>query len=125
MGRAFELPGLWFSGPELQALIVFQRLLQSLDPGLFDEHLSPLAGRLDELVRHKRLGLGEAGRRIRILGMAARPTGEWFQVTAGPSKPCAGGVEGSVRPTAKRYASSNGIPACFAASLSWPSNAAK
>jgi len=82
-GRAFELPGLWFSAPELQALIVFQRLLRSLDPGLLDEHLSPLAGRLDELLQHKRLGLGEAGRRIRILGMAARPTGEWFQVAAG------------------------------------------
>ena len=82
-GRAFELPGLWFSPLELQALIVFQRLLRSLDPGLLDEHLSPLAGRLDELLQHKRLGLGEAGRRIRILGMAARPTGEWFQIAAG------------------------------------------
>jgi len=82
-GGAFELPGLWFSAPELQALIVFQRLLQSLDPGLLDEHLSPLAGRLDELLQHKRLGLGEAGRRIRILGMAARPTGDGFQVAAG------------------------------------------
>ena len=82
-GRAFELPGLWFSAQELQALIVFQRLLQSLDPGLLEGHLSPFAKRLDELLQHKRLGLGEAGRRIRILGMAARPTGEWFQVAAG------------------------------------------
>ena len=40
-GRAFELPGLWFSAQELQALIVFQRLLQSLEPGLLDGHLSP------------------------------------------------------------------------------------
>ena len=31
----------------------------------------------------------------------------------------------ALRPTAKRYASSNGIPARFAASLSWPSNTAK
>ena len=82
-GRAFELPGLWFSSRELQALMVFQRLLQSLDPGLLGEHLSPFSARLDELLQHKRLGLGEAGRRIRILGMAARPTGEWFQVVAG------------------------------------------
>ena len=82
-GSAFELPGLWFSAQELQALIVFQRLLQSLDPGLLGEHLSPLAGRLDELLQHKRLGLGEVGRRIRLLGMAARPTCDWFQVAAG------------------------------------------
>ncbi|MBI4291602.1 MAG: WYL domain-containing transcriptional regulator [Betaproteobacteria bacterium] len=82
-GRAFELPGLWFTAEELQALIVFQRLLGSLDSGLLEEHLSPLAARLDELLQHKRLGLGEAGQRIRILGMAARPTGEWFQAAAG------------------------------------------
>jgi proteasome accessory factor C len=81
-GRAFELPGLWFSAPELQSLIIFQRLLQSLEPGLLGEHLSPFAKRLDELLQHKRLGLGEAGRRIRLLGMAARPTGDWFQVAA-------------------------------------------
>jgi len=81
-GRAFELPGLWFSAQELQALVVFQRLLQTLEPGLLDEHLSPLAKRLDELLQHRHLGLGEAGRRIRILGMAARPLGEWFQMAA-------------------------------------------
>jgi predicted DNA-binding transcriptional regulator YafY len=81
-GRAFELPGLWFNAQELQALVVFQRLLQTLEPGLLDEHLSPLTKRLDELLQHRRLGLGEAERRIRILGMAARPLGEWFQMAA-------------------------------------------
>ena len=81
--QSFELPGLWFSAEELQALVVFQRLLQAMQPGLLDEHLSPLAKRLDELLQHKRLGLGEAARRIRILGMAARPAGDWFQVAAG------------------------------------------
>ena len=82
-GRAFELPGLWFSAAELQALLAFQKLLQNLGPGLLDEHLSPLAARLDELLRHQRLGLSEAAKRIRILGIAARPTGEWFQIAAG------------------------------------------
>src|SRR3972149_11418517 len=43
VGRAFELPGLWFSAPELQALIVFQRLVQSLCPGLFGARLPPPA----------------------------------------------------------------------------------
>ena len=82
-GRAFELPGLWFSADELQALLAFQRLLHKLDPGLLDEHLSPLAGRINELLAHQHLGLTEAANRIRILGMAARPTGEWFQIAAG------------------------------------------
>ena len=82
-GRAFELPGLWFNPQELQALMVFQRLLQTLEPGLLDEYLSPLAKRIDQLLQHRRLGLSEAGRRVRVLGMAARPAGEWFQVAAG------------------------------------------
>ncbi|MFM9969936.1 MAG: helix-turn-helix transcriptional regulator [Burkholderiales bacterium] len=82
-GRAYELPGLWFSAAELQALLTFQRLLQNLGPGLLDEQLAPLSDRLNELMRHQRLGLAEAANRIRFLGMAARPTGEWFQVAAG------------------------------------------
>ena len=79
----FELPGLWFNAKELQALIVFDRLLESLEPGLLGEHLAPLTRRVTELLEHKRLGLGEAVRRIRVLGMASRPAGEWFHVLAG------------------------------------------
>jgi len=82
-GGTYELPGLWFNARELQALIVFDRLFESLEPGLLGEHLAPLSRRVTELLRHKRLGLGEAARRIRALGMAARPAGEWFHVLAG------------------------------------------
>ena len=74
----YELPGLWFSASELQALIVFERLLESLEPGLLAEHLRPLVERVDALVTHRRLGLSEAAARIRILGMASRPLGEQF-----------------------------------------------
>jgi len=80
---AYELPGLWFNERELQALLVFDRLLEGLEPGLLGEHLAPLARRVTELMAHKRLGLSEAARRVRVLGMSARPTGEWFQVLAG------------------------------------------
>lgn len=82
-GGTYELPGLWFNARELQALIVFDRLLESLEPGLLGEHLAPLARRVTELLEHKRLGLGEAAHRIRVLGMASRPAGEWFHVLAG------------------------------------------
>ena len=78
----FELPGLWFNAIELQALIVFDRLLEGLEPGLLGEHLAPLSRRVHELLEHKRLGLGEAALRIRILGMASRPAGEWFRFIA-------------------------------------------
>lgn len=81
-GGTYELPGLWFNAKELQALIVFDRLLESLEPGLLGEHLAPLARRVTELLEHKRLGLGEVAHRIRVLGMASRPAGEWFHVLA-------------------------------------------
>lgn len=80
---AYELPGLWFNARELQALLVFDRLLENLEPGLLGEHLAPLTRRVSELLEHKRLGLNEAARRVRVIGMAARPAGEWFQVLAG------------------------------------------
>jgi predicted DNA-binding transcriptional regulator YafY len=79
-GGTYELPGLWFNAKELQALLVFDRLLESLEPGLLGEHLAPLGRRVTELLEHRRLGLTEAANRVRVLGMASRPTGEWFQV---------------------------------------------
>lgn len=81
-GERYELPGLWFDGKELQALIVFERLFETLEPGLLGDHLAPLSRRVSELLEHKRLGLGEAARRIRVLGVAARPAGPCFDVLA-------------------------------------------
>jgi proteasome accessory factor C len=81
-GRAYQLPGLWFSALELQALAVLQRLLQGLGPGLLEAHLSPVAKRVEELMAHKHLRLGEVGSRVRMLSLAARPTGASFEVAA-------------------------------------------
>jgi predicted DNA-binding transcriptional regulator YafY len=81
-GSAYELPGLWFSAQEVQALVVLRRLMEQLDPGLLGEQFAPLGRRLDALLQHRRLGLGELPRRVRVLGMANRATGEWFRVLA-------------------------------------------
>jgi len=80
--QAFELPGLWFTAGELQALVVMQRLLKDLGGGLLEEHLGPLSKRLDDLIRHRHLNLGEAAARLRFPTVAARPAGEAFQVVA-------------------------------------------
>jgi proteasome accessory factor C len=80
--RTYQLPGLWFSAHELQALALLQRLIHGLGPGLLEAHLSPVAKRLDELMAHRRLSLSEAGSRIRILSLAARPTGDSFEIVA-------------------------------------------
>lgn len=81
-GGSYELPGLWFNARELQALVVFERLFAGLEPGVLRDHMAPLSGRIAHLLEHKRLGLTEAARRIRVLGVAARPPGERFQVLA-------------------------------------------
>lgn len=81
-GKEFELPGLWFNGAELQALLVMQSVLSNLGAGLLDEHLAPLAKRLDEMLRHRRLNLGHAVKRVRAPALAARLVGDAFQTVA-------------------------------------------
>jgi proteasome accessory factor C len=80
--EAFELPGLWFTPAELQALALMQRLLKDVGGGLLTEHLGPLSKRLDELTRHRRLNLGEAASRLRFPAIASRPAGPAFQTAA-------------------------------------------
>jgi predicted DNA-binding transcriptional regulator YafY len=82
MSGHYELPGLWFTGTELQALAVVQRLLKDATGGLLEEHVSPVAKRLEELTRHKRLKLGEAAARLRFPAIAGRPAGVAFQAAA-------------------------------------------
>jgi hypothetical protein len=81
-GSSYELPGLWFTAAELQALAIVQRLLKDLSNGLLEEHITPLAGQLEKLSRHRRLNLGEAAARLRFPALATRAVGPAFQVIA-------------------------------------------
>ena len=85
-GQAYELPGLWFTANELQALAIMRRLLKDAGGGLLEEHLGPLARRLDDLTRHQRLNLGEAASRLRFPAIAARPAGEAFNTVASATR---------------------------------------
>ncbi len=79
-----HLPGLWFSSQELAALVTLNQLLQTLQPGLLDEHLSPLRARVEQILATEHLGGGEAKNRIRILAMASRSRDmKHFQTVAG------------------------------------------
>lgn len=79
----FELPGLWFTPGELQALLTLEGLLKDRSGGLLDEHLAPLTKRLEQLRRHKRLNMGAAAQRIRLPAVASRSPGPYFQLVAG------------------------------------------
>lgn len=70
----YELPGLWFNAAELQVLMVFDRLLENLEPGLLGEHLAPLSRRIGELLEHKRLGLSEAAQPLRAPALLSLPS---------------------------------------------------
>ena len=80
----YHLPGLWFTGKELHALVSLNHLLKTLQPGLLDHLLAPIRARLERILQTEHLGGGEAQRRIRVLAMAAR-TREMrhFQTVAG------------------------------------------
>jgi proteasome accessory factor C len=81
-GDAYELPGLWFSPTELQALAIMRRLLKDAGGGLLEEHLGALSKRLEELTKHRRLNLGEAASRLRFPSIAGRPAGKSFDTVA-------------------------------------------
>ena len=71
--RKFELPGLWFRRDELEALLVMEHLLGSVQPGLLSHRIDPLREKLKAI-----LDAGVKGwrpfpsHRIRILRTHAR-----------------------------------------------------
>lgn len=79
----YELPGLWFSAGELQALVTIQSFLDDLGEGLLEEHFAPLRKRIDDLTSKKHLNLSEVATRIRMPALAARATGPAFQGVVG------------------------------------------
>jgi predicted DNA-binding transcriptional regulator YafY len=81
-GKAFELPGIWFSPSELEALFVAEHLLERAEPGLLAETLAPLKQKLGAILKLEHLGRGELVRRVRILRMAGRGTGRYFNLIA-------------------------------------------
>jgi predicted DNA-binding transcriptional regulator YafY len=81
-GQRFELPGLWFNAEELRALVTLHEVFTRLEPGLLSESFRPLQRRLEELIHHKRLNLGEFAKRIRLISQTARPPGRAFAVVA-------------------------------------------
>lgn len=82
-GGMYELPGVWFNASELQALLTVQQLLADVQPGLFEQQLAPLKERIKDLLKVQHAGSDELTRRVRLLHMAARPTGRFFQAIAG------------------------------------------
>ena len=82
-GGRYELPGLWFTAGELQALVIIQRFLNELGGGVLEEHFALLTKRIEELISKKQLNLSEVATRIRMPALAARATGPAYQGVVG------------------------------------------
>ncbi len=82
----FELPGLWFTSGELEALASLEHALTALGEGLVTRILSPLRGRLDPLLHAQNINPKRFRDRIKILPMGER------NVTPDLMKACAEAV---------------------------------
>ena len=68
----YELPGLWFSPREAQALLTMEHLLENLEPSLLGAHVKPLKARLSALLSAGDHSVDEVRRRIRVIPFGAR-----------------------------------------------------
>jgi predicted DNA-binding transcriptional regulator YafY len=71
--QPFELPGIWISPDELQALLTARQVLGNVQPGLLEDELESLQGRINALLRQKGVDEADAASRIHIQPVAGRP----------------------------------------------------
>lgn len=68
------LPGVWFSEPEIHALLNMHQLIRGLDEGgVLARHLQPLLDRLDGMLGADAGETREALKRVKVLAAARRP----------------------------------------------------
>jgi predicted DNA-binding transcriptional regulator YafY len=71
--QPFELPGIWISPAELQALLTARQVLGNVQPGLLEGELESLQGRITSLLRQKGVEAEGGESRIHIQQVAGRP----------------------------------------------------
>jgi predicted DNA-binding transcriptional regulator YafY len=74
--QPFELPGIWISPAELQALLTARQVLGNVQPGLLEGELQSLQGRISSLLQQKGVDAEEGQSRIHIQSIAGRPVPE-------------------------------------------------
>jgi predicted DNA-binding transcriptional regulator YafY len=76
-----QLPGVWFSEPEIHALLTMHQLIRGLDEGgVLARHLQPLLDKLQGMLGASEDEARELARRVRIAGTARRPVASrWFE----------------------------------------------
>jgi len=70
--QPFELPGIWISPAELQALLTARQVLGNVQPGLLEDELESLQGRISSLLQQKGVETEQGESRIHIQPVAGR-----------------------------------------------------
>jgi predicted DNA-binding transcriptional regulator YafY len=70
----FNLPGLWFSEPEVYSMLLMYALLDQLQPGVVREQLEPFEAKLRALLGKSRRGTDSILERMRVTPSPQRPT---------------------------------------------------
>jgi len=76
--QPFELPGIWISPAELQALLTARQVLGNVQPGLLEGELQTLQGRISSLLQQKGMDAKESQSRIHIQSVAGRAVPEFL-----------------------------------------------
>lgn len=71
-GPAFALPGIWFNASEAHALLLIQKLLQDIHPGLLGAQIEPIQIRLKALLGSGDHSADEVEKRFRMIHAAKR-----------------------------------------------------
>jgi len=71
-GHPYQLPGLWFSPAEAQALLTLEHLIEGLEPSLLGPHLDPLKVRLRALLSAGDHSADQVRKRIHVIPLGAR-----------------------------------------------------
>jgi predicted DNA-binding transcriptional regulator YafY len=74
--QPFELPGIWISPAELQALLTARQVLGNVQPGLLEGELKSLQGRISSLLQQKGVDAQQGQSRIHIQSVAGRSVPE-------------------------------------------------
>jgi predicted DNA-binding transcriptional regulator YafY len=80
----FELPGLWFTRNEIEAILSLDYAVESLQGGFFRDILAPVKSRFEPVLAAQKTRINTLRDRIKIIPIQSRPIGDaLFRAVAG------------------------------------------
>lgn len=70
--KPYQLPGLWFSAEELNGLLICQKILQNISPGLLSQQINELQHRINRLFKLHPHAPADISQKIKFLSIGRR-----------------------------------------------------